>query len=64
MYLVHDDGVLAGGRRLTLTIVDPGTRNRVTVEVPAKRQPRRIRRQVLRMLDEVSRPADQVQKSA
>ncbi len=38
---------------MILTILDPCTGNRVTVEVPAKRQPRRVRRQVLRKLDQV-----------
>ncbi len=38
---------------MTLTILDPCTGNRVTVEVPSKRQPRRSRRQVLRKLDQM-----------
>ena len=36
---------------MTLTILDPCTGNRVTIQVPAKPQPRRTRRWVLRELD-------------
>ncbi len=36
---------------MTLTILDPCTGNRVTIEVPAKPQPRRSRRWVLREMD-------------
>ncbi len=40
---------------MTLTILDPCTGNRVTIEVPAKAQPRhRTRRWVLRELDRVT----------
>ena len=39
---------------MTLTILDPCSGSRVSVEVPQKRQPeRRIRRWVLRELDRV-----------
>ncbi len=36
---------------MTLTILDPCTGNRVTIQVPAKPQTRRSRRWVLRELD-------------
>ena len=36
---------------MTLTILDPCTGNRVTIEVPAKAQPHRARRWVFRELD-------------
>ncbi len=39
---------------MTLTILDPCTGNRVTIEVPAKAQPHRTRRWVLRELDRVT----------
>jgi hypothetical protein len=46
---------------MTLTILDPCTGNRVTIEVPAKAQPHRTRRWVLRELDRV---AGQMPKAA
>ena len=39
---------------MTLTILDPCTGRRVTVEVEAKPQTKRARRQVLRELDRIS----------
>jgi hypothetical protein len=39
---------------MTLTILDPCTGHRVTVEVAIKPQARRARRQVLRELDRIS----------
>jgi hypothetical protein len=39
---------------MTLTILDPCTGNRVTIEVPAKEQTQRTRRWVLRELDRVA----------
>ncbi len=45
---------------MTLTILDPCTGNRVTIEVPAKAQPHRTRRWVLRELDRVT---SQIQKA-
>ena len=39
---------------MTLTILDPCTGNRVTIEVPAKAQPHRARRWVFRELDRVT----------
>ncbi len=39
---------------MTLTILDPCTGHRVTVEVATKLQARRARRQVLRELDRIS----------
>jgi hypothetical protein len=39
---------------MTLTILDPCTGRRVTIEVPAKAQPHRTRRWVLRELDRMS----------
>jgi hypothetical protein len=39
---------------MTLTILDPCTGNRVVIEVPAKAQPNRTRRWVLRELDRVT----------
>ncbi len=35
---------------MTLTVLDPSTGNRVTIEVPGKVQPHRTRRWVLREL--------------
>jgi hypothetical protein len=46
---------------MTLTVLDPCTGNRVTIEVPARPQARRIRRWVLRELD---RMADQRSEAA
>lgn len=39
---------------MTLTVLDPCTGNRATIEVPARSQSRRIRRWVLRELDRVA----------
>ena len=39
---------------MTLTVLDPRTGNRATIEVPARSQSRRIRRWVLRELDRVA----------
>ncbi len=36
---------------MTLTILDPHTGNRVTIEVPAKSLPHRTRRWIMRELD-------------
>ncbi len=36
---------------MTLTILDPCTGTRITIEVPAKSQPQRSRRWLLRELD-------------
>ena len=46
---------------MTLTVLDPCTGNRATIEVPARSQSRRIRRWVLRELDRV---ADQRSEAA
>jgi hypothetical protein len=46
---------------MTLTVLDPCTGNRFTIEVPSRPQSRRIRRWVLRELDRV---ADQRSKPA
>ncbi len=40
---------------MTLTILDPCTGHRVTIQVPAKPQTRRARRWVLRELDRIDR---------
>jgi hypothetical protein len=39
---------------MTLTVLDPCTGNRSTIEVPSRPQVRRIRRWVLRELDRVA----------
>jgi len=49
---------------MTLTVVDPCTGNRSTIEAPSRPQSRRIRRWLLRELDRVADQRSEAVKEA